>query len=107
MSEFTLTENDYAYLKSLSIDELKSGMDEVLDDLEAFIDENNISPGQLIQEIIEEARVWLKAYEDEIAKRTVITTPECRGCKEGALNQLGHIGPNGCLEEPGLEICPY
>ena len=103
MTENILTENDYAEIKALTMDELKAGREEILDDLELFIDENNVSPGQIIQEIIEEARAWLKAYEDEIAKRTVITTPECRGCKEGALNQLGHIGPNGCLEEPGFE----
>jgi len=107
MSEFTLTENDYAELKSLTLDELKYGREEILDDLDATIDENDVRPTPLLQESIEEMHTWLKAYDNEIAKRTVITTPLCRGCKEGALNQLGHIGPNGCLEEPGLDICPY
>ena len=103
MSEFTLTDNDYADIKAFSLDELKFGREEILDDLYYYREENDIRPTLDLQETIEEACVWLKAYEDEIAKRTVITTPKCQGCKDGALNQLGHIGPNGCLDDPGFE----
>lgn len=103
MSEFTLTKNDYAEIALFSIEELKSGISEILDDLYYYREENDVRPTLSLQGRIEEACLWLKAYEDELAKKTVIITPKCQGCKDGALNQLGHIGPNGCLDDPGFE----
>ena len=105
MSEHRLTENDYTEIKALDTSALKTYITEVADDIEYLTRENDIRPTPALQGQIEEMYVWLKAYRDELATRTVITTPECRGCKDGVLNQQGHYG--GCLEEPGSDFCPY
>ena len=105
MFVFTLTENDYAEIKALSLESLKEYLKNVIRDLKALIIVFERSPTSDLNDQINEATLWQTAYQAEIDIRTVITTPVCRGCKDGVLNQEGHYG--GCLEEPGFDIFPY
>ena len=102
---FTLTENDYEEIKKLSIELLNEHTKEIILDIDTLIIAYQHTPTPELNEQITEAKAWLKAYEDEIVKRTAITTPVCQGCVDGVLNQQGHYG--GCLQEPGFEVFPY
>jgi hypothetical protein len=114
-----LTDDDYAEIRNLSIDELKEAIDEVSNDLFNFIEENDIRPTGDLDILIKDARAWLNAYKRELALKTQVKLasvmvppmpmkPAAGGSmplsylKVGYAEPSASAGSNVLVSEPGL-----